>query len=187
MTWTVWCSMNTSRYPSTNWMGEKTKMFAIETQSQSQRTSEKLSCLAMAQGLYMTASRTKCTRPALRRETSQQTLNATLATATTRTRICQSWDLLNRFSISFINGCENTGGTDLITVADQSICRLRPHLIWHVYNHRHRFEPVPCSSQLYKKASLFWDWVTFAKELCLFKGIIGLLPFILLNLDEGGL
>ena len=141
---------------------KKWNLFAIETQSQSQRTTEKLSCLAMAQGLYMTASRTKCTRPALGRKTSKQTLDATLATATTRTRICQSWDLLNRFSISFINGLENTGGTDLITVADQSICRLRPHLIWHVYNHRHRFEPVPCSSQLYKKASLFWDWVTFA-------------------------
>ena len=92
----------------------------------------------MAQGLYVTASRTKCTRPAFGGKTSKQPLNATLATAATATGTCLARDLADGLRIALVNGLENRGRLHLIAVANQRIRRLRPHLLGHFQYVRHR-------------------------------------------------
>jgi hypothetical protein len=76
---------------------------ATETQSQPQGTTENLGCLAATQGLNMSTSRTKRTRPTFGGQPGEQTLDATLATSTTASCSSQPGNFLNGFRFTLVN------------------------------------------------------------------------------------
>ena len=75
----------------------------------------------MTQHLHDPATGTQRARPALRRQAREQTLNATLATATTTARRRQPRDLCDRFRIALVNRLANARRRHLITVTNQRI------------------------------------------------------------------
>lgn len=125
-------------------------------------TNKNLCGQTMTQLFDMATTRTKRTRPTLGRQTSEQPLDTTLATAAATAGSCHAGNLLNGFGIAFVNRPEDAWGTDLAAVANQSIRGSCPHLTRHVYNSRHFLEAPSSSPELRKMASIFWDWVTFS-------------------------